>query len=229
MTLPRSAPLRPPKAPNLLVAPVDYRQQYIDQLNNALRLYFNQIDNGMASLLSPSGGGLLQFPFIEASDNTFQYATATNTATIVEWNTTSFSNYFTLNAGYTATAEVAGIYKITYSLQFANDDNAAHDAIVWLRVNGSTLAADVSNSTTIFTVPARKSAGVPSYVAGYSEVVFALNAGDEVGLWWGTTQAASSGGATGIYMYSQVAQTTPMAYPATPSAIGSITFVSALY
>lgn len=62
MTLPRSAPLRPPKAPNLLVAPVDYRQQYIDQLNNALRLYFNQIDNGMASLLSPSGGGLLQFP-----------------------------------------------------------------------------------------------------------------------------------------------------------------------
>ena len=229
MTLPRSAPLRPPKAPNLLVAPVDYRQQYIDQLNNALRLYFNQIDNGMASLLSPSGGGLLQFPFIEASDNTFQYATATNTATIVEWNTTSFSNYFTLNAGYTATAEVAGIYKITYSLQFANDDNAAHDAIVWLRVNGSTLAADVPNSTTIFTVPARKSAGVPSYVAGYSEVVFALNAGDEVGLWWGTTQAASSGGATGIYMYSQVAQTTPMAYPATPSAIGSITFVSALY
>jgi len=62
MTLPRTAPLRPPKAPNLLVAPVDYRQQYIDQLNNALRLYFNQIDNGMASLLAPSGGGLLQFP-----------------------------------------------------------------------------------------------------------------------------------------------------------------------
>jgi hypothetical protein len=229
MTLTRAAPLRPPKAPNLLVAPVDYRQQYIDQLNNALRLYFNQIDNSLQSLLSPSGGGLLQFPFIEASDNTFQYATATNTATIVEWTTTSLGNYFTLNAGYTATAEVAGIYKITYSLQFANDDNAAHDAIVWLRVNGSTSAADVANSTTIFTVPARKSAGVPAYVAGYSEVVFALNAGDEVGLWWGTNQAASSGGATGIYMYSQVAQTTPMAYPATPSAIGSITFVSALY
>jgi len=229
MTIPRSAPLRPPKAPNLLVAPVDYRQQYIDQLNNALRLYFNQIDNGMASLLSPAGGGLLQFPFIEASDNAVQYATATNTATIVEWTTTSLGNYFTLNAGYTATAEVAGIYKITYSLQFANNDNAAHDAIVWLRVNGSTSAADVANSTTIFTVAARKSALIPTKVCGYSEVVFALNAGDEVGLWWGTDQAATSGGATGVYMFSQVAQTTPMAYPATPSALGSITFVSALY
>jgi len=62
MTIARNAPLRPPKAPNLLIAPVSYSQLYIDQLNNALRLYFNQIDNGMASLLAPSGGGLLQFP-----------------------------------------------------------------------------------------------------------------------------------------------------------------------
>jgi hypothetical protein len=98
-----------------------------------------------------------------------------------------------------------------------------------LRVNGSTSAADIPNSTTNFSVPARKSAGVPSLVCGYSEVVFTLNAGDTVGLWWGTDQAATSGGATGIYMYSLAAQTTPMAYPATPSAIGSITFVSATY
>lgn len=62
MTIARNAPLRPPKAPNLLIAPVSYSQLYVDQLNNALRLYFNQIDNGMASLLSPAGGGLLQFP-----------------------------------------------------------------------------------------------------------------------------------------------------------------------
>jgi len=33
------------KAPNLPIAPVDYNQQYQDQLNNVLRLYFNQLDN----------------------------------------------------------------------------------------------------------------------------------------------------------------------------------------
>lgn len=38
-------PLRPSKAPNLPIAPVEYNQQYIDQLSNALRLYFNQVDN----------------------------------------------------------------------------------------------------------------------------------------------------------------------------------------
>jgi len=220
--------LRPPKAPNLPIAPVEYTQQYQDIVLNALRLYFNQIDNFSLPLTQKNGGSYLQFPFIEASDSTFQYATATNTATIVKWNTTSLGSGFTLNVGNTATAEFAGIYKITYSLQFANDHSAAHDAIVWLRVNGSTSAADIPNSTTNFTLPARKGAGQPAFVCGYSEVVFSLNAGDTVGLWWGTDRAATSGGATGIYMYSQVAQTTPMAYPATPSALGSITFVSAI-
>ena len=37
-------------APNLLVAPVDYNKQYQDQLNNALRLYFNQLDNFTAQI-----------------------------------------------------------------------------------------------------------------------------------------------------------------------------------
>jgi hypothetical protein len=37
--------LIPSKAPNLLIAPAEYNQQYQDQMNNALRLYFNQIDN----------------------------------------------------------------------------------------------------------------------------------------------------------------------------------------
>lgn len=220
--------LRPPKAPNIPIAPVAYDQRYSDQLMNALRLYFNQIDNFGSGLSASDGGSHLQFPFVAASDNAIQYATADNTPTIVQWDTLDVGSGFTLNVDNTATALYSGTYKITYSLQFANNDNVAHDAIVWLRINGSTSAADVPNSTTIFTTPARKSAGIPSYVCGYSEVVFRLNAGDSVGLWWGTEHAASSGGATGNYIYYRAAQTTPMAYPVTPSALGSITFVSAL-
>jgi hypothetical protein len=222
-------PLIPPRAPNLPLGPAVYDARYVEQLNNVLRLYFNTIDNFSQQFVAETGGSYLKFPFIEASETVTQYATGNNTPTIVLWDTSTLGNGFILNVDNTATAQFAGIYKITYSLQFANNNNTVHDAIVWLRVNGSTSAADVANSTTIFTVPARKSAGVPTFVCGYSEVVFTLNAGDTVGLWWGTDQAATSGGATGIYMYSQAAQTTPMAYPATPSALGSITFVSALY
>ena len=216
--------LRPSKAPNLPIAPADYSQQYQDQLNNALRLYFNQIDNFAQPITQQNGGSYLSFPFIAASDSAIQYATGNNIPTTVQWNSLDVGSGFILNANGTATATYPGTYKITYSLQFANTDNAVHDSIVWLRING----VDVANSSTIFSVPARKSAGVASYVCGYSEVVFPLNAGDNVALWWGTDQAASSGGAVGNYIYFRPSQTSPMAYPATPSAIGSITFVSAL-
>jgi hypothetical protein len=215
-------------APALPTAPPEYDPRRDDQLNYSLRLYFNLLDNFLASIANEAGGAGFAFPFIEASDSTTQYATAANTPTIVKWNATALNNGFTLNVGNTATALYSGIYKITYSLQFANNDNAIHDAIVWLRVNGSTSAADVPSSTTTFTLQARKSALLPNFVCAYSEVVFTLNAGDTVGLWWGTDQAATSGGATGVYMYSLAAQTTPMTYPATPSSLGSITFVSAI-
>ena len=217
-----------PAVPNLPLGTREYEQRYQDQFTNILRLYFNQLRNSLNELLGNTGGKYIGFPFVAASDEAFQYATAANTPTIVQWNTLEAGNGFTLNANNTATAQVSGIYKITYSLQFANNDNAIHDAIVWLRLNGSTSTADVTNSTTIFTIQARKSALLPNYVCGYSEVVFPLNAGDSVGLWWGTEQAATSGGATGIYIDYRAAQTAPMAYPAVPSAIGSITFVSAL-
>lgn len=48
--------IRPPKAPNLLIAPVSYSQLYIDQLNNALRLYFAQIDNFSQAIAIPLSG-----------------------------------------------------------------------------------------------------------------------------------------------------------------------------
>ena len=54
--------LRPPKAPNLPIAPVQYTQQYQDQLLNALRLYFNTIDNFAQPFTSNTGGSFLKFP-----------------------------------------------------------------------------------------------------------------------------------------------------------------------
>ena len=217
-----------PAPPSLPLGTQAYERQYQDQYSNVLRLYFNQLRNALGELFGNDGGRYIGFPHIAASDSAIQYATAANTPTIIKWNTLDAGSGFTLNADNTATAQVTGIYKITYSLQFANNDNAIHDAHVWLRINGSTSADDVPNSTTVFTLQARKSALLPNFVCGYSEVVFTLNAGDSVGLWWGTNQAATSGGATGIYIDYRAAQTSPMAYPAVPSAIGSITFVSAL-
>ena len=215
--------IRSTVAPSLPIATPDYNQQYQDQISNVLRLYFNQLDNFTRALTISNGGSALTFPHIGASDTTDQYATGNNTATLVAWNTEESILGFTLVSG-AAIAEYSGVYKITFSLQFANTDNAIHDASVWLRVNN----VDVARSATNFSVPARKSAGVPSYVCGYSEAVFSVNVGDSIKLYWATGQAATSGGGTGIYIYADAAQVSPYARPAIPSAIGSITFVSAV-
>jgi microcystin-dependent protein len=50
------------KAPNLPIAPVDYSQQYMDQVLNALRLYFNQLDNFAQGTNIPDSGTTTQRP-----------------------------------------------------------------------------------------------------------------------------------------------------------------------
>lgn len=212
-------------APALPTYPVEYDQRQQDQVNYALRLYFNLLDGYLASISGPLGGGLLGIPHIAASDTTDQYA-VTNTATLVKWNNADSINGFTLDPTGYATPIVSGVYKITYSLQFANTANAVHDIWVWLEVNGGT---QVPRSTTKFTIPARKSAGVPSYLVAYSEVTFEINAGDAIRLFWATDLAYNPvGPVDGVYMEYLPAQTSPFAHPEAPSSIGSITFVSAL-
>lgn len=181
--------------------------------------------------VSGSGSGLT-FPHLAASDSTDQYATANDTPTVVAWDTLDSGLGWTLQAPGIAIANVSGIYKITYSAQLANTANGNHDAIFWLRADTGSGFVDVPNSATIFTLRARKSVGVPSFVCGYSEVTFAANAGDEIELVWATDQAYDTSPATdGVYIYAEPAWTAPPdAYdrPAIPSVIGSITFVSAV-
>lgn len=216
------------RAPSLPVPTFDYSQKQQDQFQNALRLYFNRVDDFLTALSTPAGGSGVSFPHIAASDSTDQYATSNNTPTVVNWNTLDSGKGWELSAPGIAIAEYGGIYKITYSAQLANTANAAHDAIFWLRVNN----IDVINSSTVFTIPARKSAGVPAFIAAYSEITFEVVAGDEVELWWATDLAYNPvGPVDGVYILHEPAWTTPTnpyARPAVPSVIGSITFVSAV-
>ena len=213
--------LRPPKGPNLPVATVDYSQDYQNQFSNVLRLYHNTIDNTLTVLLENNGGRYLNFPHIAASDSTNQYASGDNVATLVQWGTEESDGGFDL-AGGAATALYSGVYRIDYSLEFVNTDNAVHDVIVWLKVNGS----NVPRSATKFTIPSRKSIGNNGYLCAVSFVVFEVVAGDAITLYWETDKAYSTvGPIDGVYMYATAANAI---HPAIPSAVGSITFVSEL-
>lgn len=204
MTLPRSAPLRPPKAPNLLIAPVSYAQLYQDQLNNALRLYFNQIDNGLASLLSPSGGGLLQFPngaFHQDGYTTLTANMTNNSTTPIQVVSTAgflsagaliIENELVQYTGKTATT-FTGITRGVYGTT-----NTAHTAGVYVSeaqpVPSATTAltvvftaTDVSNEVSIDPLDQTK---VVHAVAGYYNLQFSLqllsfdSQIDDVTLWF---------------------------------------------
>lgn len=176
-----------------------------------------------ASLFTGSGREI-NLPHIGASGNADQFATADDTPTIVQWDTADETLGFTLNNDYTATATYSGVYKITYGLQCVNTDNAAHDVVIWLRVNG----VDVAKSAVKYTLPPRKNVGDPSFLLTGSSIVFNIQAGQSIGLWWATDQAyVASPSTDGVYIEYLPAQTTPYAHPSTPASIGSIVYVSA--
>jgi len=91
--------LRPPRAPNLAVATVEYEQRYQDQLNNQLRIYFNELDNITRGLLGSdnAGGKFLQTPYGSFQDGTSQTAPA-NTAQVMRFDTTNYSNVVSLGS-----------------------------------------------------------------------------------------------------------------------------------
>ena len=213
------------QSPALPIADDIVTPGFQNNYSNILRLYFNQIDNVTGVLLGPLGMGYLDAPYIAASDSTDQYADGNDDPTIVKWNTLEVSNGFTLNVDNTAQVSIPGIYKIDYSLQFANTDNAQHDVFVWMQENGT----QIPNSASRFTLPARKSTGQPSYLVAVSYIVFEAMPSDKIGLWWATEKAYNPvGPVNGVYMEHLPVQTTPYARPANPSAVGSITFLSRL-
>ena len=217
------ARLDPTKSPSLPIAPSEYARQHFDVFNNVLRLYFSRIDGLFQNLFGTLGGKYIESPHIAASGITDQYATADNTPTLVLFDTLEGAAGFTLNLDGSATASQSGVYKIDYSLQFVNTDNVSHDVFVWLKINGAGLVGSSSR----FTIPARKSAGVFGYVVAYSSVTFTINADDDIELYWATEKAYNPvGPVNGVYMEHLDAITSPYARPLNPSAVGSIVFVS---
>jgi hypothetical protein len=216
-------------APALPLPPREYNVVSQTDLIRILRLYFNLLDSYfsgtiLGALNGGVGGNGITFPHIAASDSTDQ-RTTDDTATVVKWNTLDSGYLWTLNSPGSATAAVAGVYTIRYSLQFVNTDNQQHTATVWLQKNGS----DVANSATTFSVPARKSASIPGFICAYSEATFTVAVGDEIELYFAVDKAdVVSPAADGIFMFHDAAQVSPFARPAIPSAIGSISWLSAI-
>ena len=203
-------------APNLPLAPKEYSSRYIEQLNNVLRLYFNQLDNFTRELNTSTTTAGLRVPYGAFQDSTDQIAASTTVAYPVTFDTTDFSNGVTVASGSRITVANAGLYNLQFSIQLTNNTNATHDVDIWFRVNGTNVPA--SNSR--FGLAQRKSPGDPYHIIAALNYFASLNATDYIEIVWRTTDV-------GVYIEHYVASASPTR-PAVPSAIATMSFVSAL-
>jgi hypothetical protein len=220
MALPefKIAPLIAPAVPNLPLATEEYSRQYLDQLNNVLRLYFNQIHNFEQLFTTNTGGSLLQFPYGAFSSDQDQSTTA-NTATLMTLNTTDFSNGGVTISSSKITTEIPGTYNLQFSTQFQNTDNQIQDISIWLRQNG----VDIPGSTGFVSIPAHKSASAGDeahQITGWNYYV-EMQANDYIEIWWSTTNST-------VTIQHYPASTGPVR-PSTQSVVATLSFVSALY
>jgi hypothetical protein len=144
-------------------------------------------------------------------DETSQTATA-NTPTAILLRTSD-----PLNRGVSVVSQsrmtfaFAGIYSITFSIQFSNADTQIHDINVWLRKNDSGSSGDVPASDSRFSITARHG-GVDGNVIGTVNFVLNLVANDYIELMWATSDADA-------YIHAEAAQTSPFAHPSIPGVI----------
>jgi len=208
--------LFPPKAPSLPFATLEYEQRYQDQLLNDLRRYFNTLDSTLGLLVGAGSGGgkYVRFPYGAFQSSVDQTATV-NTATVMTFNVTDYSNDVSVVSSSRITAVNSGIYNLQWSGQFENTDTVLHNANVWIRVNGT----DVVGSNGLVTVP-NKHGGINGHTIAAWNYFVQLDAGDYVELWWSTVNA-------GVSLQTYIAGTSPV-HPTTASVIATLSFVSAL-
>jgi len=124
-------------------------------------------------------------------DTTQQIATAANTDYSIGINSTDpDSRGISIASGSRVTFFRAGVYSITYSIQFTNSDTSIHDVNVWLRKNDSGASGDVPASDSKFSIIS-KHGNINGNVIGCVNYVLKLAANDYLELIWSTTNVAA--------------------------------------
>jgi hypothetical protein len=135
---------------------------------------------------------------------------------IVTLNRIIFSDGINVENNSRITFAYPGQYLVTARFQFANHGNAAQEFEIWVKNTG----VNYPLSNTRFDIPARKSLSVYSHVTANISGIFTVTNGEYLEFaWW-------SDGAD-MYIEHYAAGTSPTR-PEIPSAIVTITFVSAL-
>lgn len=164
----------------------------------------------------------LHSPYAQLVSNTTQSAAAIDQAYAVTFDVNDFPDGITIVSSSRITFAQAGIYLVTPSIQLSSTSTGTEIVDVWFRKNGT----DIANSNTKYSIPSRKSAGVPAALVASSPYIVSVAANDYIQIMWNPT-------ATTVTIQQSPAKTFSAgnnpATPATPAAFCNIGFVSAKF
>ena len=214
----------------------DVRQQ--NELNRALRLYFNRLDS-----LSPSeaqsyradefiggtfsGTGItgttlsgfgqgLELPYAMLMSDADQTNAGITSENLLTYNQVVLNNGVQVLNNSQIHFAYPGQYLVTFTLQVTNRGNPAAEFEVWAKNSG----VNYPLSNTRFDVPSRKSSTIWSHIVPAITGIFTVNQGEYLEIaWWSDS--------TDVYIEHYAAGTSPTR-PEIPSVILTVSWASAL-
>ena len=211
-----------PAQPNIGNPGEVYDRLFFSQTLSNIGNYAKRVTNIFGALFGPRGGKYINAPYGAFQDTTDQTATA-NTATVMTFNTTDFSNGVTVvtSGGKASRLTVAqsGIYNLQFSVQFDNADTKENDVYIWLRKDSSGAGTDIPGSAGFVGIPSSHGGINGHTIVGWNYFI-TLNANDFVEIWWSTPDV-------NVTIQAYPAGTSPTR-PSTASVVATLSFVSNL-
>ena len=197
--------------PALPIPPAGPLKQYLDNLNNILRLFFNLVSNAVNSVFGDLGGRFLDVPNALYFSTVDQPIAVVDTAQVVTFNQTYLESGFSINGASNSqiTATYGGVYNFQFTTQIVSGSASSKTVYLWISRDGTDLgytakdivlqgSSDVNEATWNFNLD--------------------LAAGEYVEMKWSSDSMDAS--------LNSEAATSP--HPGVASAVVTINFISAL-
>jgi len=112
-------------------------------------------------------------------DTTAQTLTGANQAKRLNIANTFEANGISLSSNKIVFNNI-GTYELIFSIQYKNTSQNQEDIYIWFRKNG----VDIPDSSSVFTIPARKNASIPAQLIAVTPFIATLAANDFIEIYW---------------------------------------------
>jgi hypothetical protein len=200
--------VQPPALPIPKESPL---KQYLDDLNNILRLFFNLIANAVNTVFGELGGRFIDVPNALYFSTVDQPIAVVDTGQPVTFNQTYLESGFSINGGANSeiTAVYGGVYNFQFTTQIASTSANSKTVFIWIARNG----VDLGYTAKDFVLQGSSDVNEATWNFNLD-----LAAGEYVEMIWAADDMDAS--------LNSEAATSP--HPGVASAVVTINFISAL-